>query len=87
MALLSPSFTHMLSPNPERPHVLSRTGQPLGVSKQHRNLIVQAVTLICTLAKLIQSAHSAPAREPAARSPLSAALSTGAAEIPAPDYI
>ena len=76
MALLSPSLTHMLSPDPECPSspqqdrsAPSRTGQPLSMSDQHRNLIVQEVTLICPLAKWNQSAHSAPGRQPAVRCP------------------
>ena len=86
-ALLSPSLTHMLSPDPECPSSPQQDSQPLSMSDQHRNLIVQEVTLICPLAEWNQSAHSAPGRQPAARSPLSTALSIGAAEIPAPSYM
>ena len=80
----SPSCSALILSDPQAP---GRTGQPLIVSNQHRNLIVQEVTLICPLAELNQSAHSAPGREPAARSPLSAALNIRAKEIPAPNYI
>ena len=89
-ALLSPSFTHILGHAPEYSHTPGRACQPFIFSEQHKNPIVQEVTLIHPLAELLLSTHSGPAqhsapgREPAAHSLLSAALSSGHAEIPAP---
>ena len=62
----SPTCSALILSAPQAP---SRTGQPFSMSDQHRNLIVQEVTLICPLAKWNQSAHSAPGRQPAVRSP------------------
>lgn len=85
-ALLSPSFTHILGHTPEYSHTPDRACQPLIFFDQHRNLTVQEVTLIHPLAELPLWAGAALSswREPAAHSPLSAALSSGRAEIPAP---
>lgn len=65
-ALLSPSFTHILSHAPEYSHTPDRACQPLIFFDRHRNLIVQEVTLIHPLAELLLSTHSGPVQPSAA---------------------